>query len=297
KAHEQTIRSAKADVDKAKLDVRTVPVRSAIDSEKLRLSLEEAEARYRQVLTEVKFVKAGQVAQIRDREIELQQTTIEYKRALANADRMIVKATIGGLTVMQSLFRGGEMAQIQAGDQLWPGMMFMQIVDNRTMVVNATVNQVDIDSIRLGQKATIRFDAYPDIALPARIISIGAMTKTGGMRQSYVKSIPVRLKLDQVDPRIIPDLTVSADVQFESTNAPAAIPLEAVFRDSPDGTPFVFVREGDGWKRRNVELGVTSNLAAAIASGLTPGELVALERPAGQSPAENDPVHEKSAKE
>ncbi|MCC7496160.1 MAG: HlyD family efflux transporter periplasmic adaptor subunit [Bryobacterales bacterium] len=297
KAHEQTIRSAKADVDKARLDMKTIPVRSAIDAEKFRLALEEAEARYRQVLSEVKYVKASQLAQIRDREIGLQQTTIEYNRAAANAEKMIVKAPIGGLAVMRSLFRGGEMAQIQVGDQLWPGMMFMQIVDNRSMVLNATVNQVDIERIRLGQKANVGFDAYPDLHLPAHIVAIGAMTNSGGMRQNFVKNVPVRLELDRIDSRVIPDLTVSIDIQLETVNAQAAVPLEAVFRQSAGGAPFVYVRDGSAWRRREVRPGVSSNITTAIETGLVRGEVVALERPAGEPGVIQDPAPGKHGKE
>ncbi len=86
---------------------------------------------------------------------------MELRRAEANADRMLIKAPIDGLAVMQNTRRGTEFAQIQPGDQLFPGMMFMQIVDMSSMVINASVNQVDVDSLRLGQKAKVRFDAYP----------------------------------------------------------------------------------------------------------------------------------------
>ena len=80
---------------------------------------------------------------------------------------MLLKAPINGLAVMQTMFRGTEFAQIQPGDQLYPGMMFMQIVDPSSMIINATVNQVDVDNLRIGQKANVRFDAYPDLQVPA----------------------------------------------------------------------------------------------------------------------------------
>lgn len=296
-AHEQTVRSAKASVDKARLDIKTIPVRSAIDAEKFRLALEEAEARHRQVLSEVKYVQASQQAQIRSQELGLQQTTIEYNRAAANAEKMIVKAPIGGLVVMRSLYRGGEMAQIQVGDQLWPGMMFMQIVDNRSMIVNATVNQVDVEGLRLGQKAVIHFDAYAGLQLPAHVVAIGAMPKSGGMRQNYVKEVPVRLQLDQIDPRVTPDLTVSVDVQLQSAGAGAAIPREAIFRDSPHGAAFVYVRDGSRWNRREVQTGISSNLVTAIENGLAAGEVVALQIPSGESGAGRDRPPGRPAKE
>lgn len=281
KVHEQTIATAKADLDKAKLDIQTTPVLGAIDAERLKLALDEADSRYKQLLNEVKYVDIGEKAQIRASEIELQQAQIELRRVEANADRMLARAAIDGLTVMQSMIRGSEFSQIQQGDQLFPGQFYMQIVDPASMVVNATVNQADVEQIRIGAKAKVRFDAYPDLELPAHIDAIGAITRTGGFRASYYKEIPVRLKLDKMDPRVIPDLSVSADVIVQREEQAAIAPLESVFRDGPGTRPFVLVRRPGQTEleRREVELGLASNLHVAVRSGLKAGEMVALERP------------------
>ena len=45
KAHDQTIATAKAELDKARLELKTTPVLSAIQAERTRLAVEEAEAR------------------------------------------------------------------------------------------------------------------------------------------------------------------------------------------------------------------------------------------------------------
>jgi hypothetical protein len=180
---------------------------------------------------------------------------------------------------MQTTFRGTEFAQIQPGDQLFPGMMFMQIVDPSSMIVNAAVNQVDVDTLRLGQKARIKFDAYPDLHVPAHIAAIGAMTRPGGQRASFVKDIPIILKIDGIDPRIIPDLSVSVDVIIEAEQQATLAPLAAVFHDASDAAPHVYVKKENGWERREVELGIANNVQISIRSGLKPGELVAEDLP------------------
>jgi multidrug efflux pump subunit AcrA (membrane-fusion protein) len=60
------------------------------------------------------------------------------------------------------------------------------------------------------------------------------------------------------------------------------VPLEAVFRDGPEGAPFAFLLGPAGFQRREVELGPRSNVAAVVRSGLKPGEMVAAERPPQQ---------------
>jgi len=279
--HAQTIDVAKADLAKAELDIKTIPVRSNIDAERLRLALDEAKARYQQLLSEVQFVEISAEAQIKNAELDMKAAQIELGRAQANADRMMVKSPIAGITVMQQTFAGSEFRPVQEGDPLMPGFLFMQIVDTSSMVINANVNQVDAERLRINAKAKVRFDAYPGLELPAHVVSVAAVTKTGGFRASYMKEIPVRLKLDAMDPRVIPDLSVSADVILESEDAAAVVPLSALMQDAkqPAGKHFVYVRGAQGWVRREVELGIGNHTQAAVRTGLKPGEVVALENP------------------
>lgn len=284
KAREQNIATSKGQLEKAKLDMRTLPVLSAIDAERVKLSVEEADARYKQLQSEIRYYDVSDKAQVRTAQLDFEQSKGELKRAEMNADRLVIKSPIDGMVVVQSSFRGSEMQQIQNGDQLYPGQFFMSIVDPSSMVVNASVNQVDMERLRLGAKARVRFDAYPDLELPARVYSLGGVPKSGGARASFVKEIPIRLKLEKMDPRVIPDLSVSVDVVVETENDAVVVPLGSVFQDGAQGSkPFVYVQTGSGgWQRRDVELGLRSFTHVAIRSGVKPGELVALDRPPGK---------------
>ncbi|MDQ2899599.1 MAG: HlyD family efflux transporter periplasmic adaptor subunit [Acidobacteriota bacterium] len=278
-AHDQLIRSAKADRDKAELDLKTAPVRSAIEAESLQLSVDETQAHYKQIAGEAKLVEDSQRAQIRVAEIDRDRSKIEFERAKKNVDRMVMRAPIDGVAVMQSIFRGGDFGQVQQGDQLYPGMQFMQVVDPRSMVITAVINQVDAEAVRIGMKATARIDAYPGLELPAHIVGIGAMSKPGVWRPDYMREIPVRLKLDRMDPRVIPDVSASADIRTGGEKIVRVVPVNAVFYDSPSGKPYVFTRGPTGWEKRGVELGISNHIVTALHSGVEKGEVVALERP------------------
>lgn len=284
KAHKASIAAAKADLDKARYDLKTIPVQSAIAAERLKLAEQEASARYKELLSEVKLKEAARASEWRMNTLEIEQSKIELGRVEANANKLLIRAPLDGITVMSSTWRGGEFGQIQAGDELHPGMMFARVVDSNSMIINATLNQSDIELLRVGYQAHVRFDAYPDLELPARIFSIGAMPKTGGFRAAYVKEVPVVLKLDRLDPRVIPDLSVSVDVVLAAEPSAVLAPLEGIFTDAPGapGAPaarYAFVGTAGGWERREVEIGLTNNVAAVIRSGLRPGEVIASERP------------------
>jgi HlyD family secretion protein len=276
-AHDQSVRSAKADWDKAVLDLKTADVRSAIDAEKFKLSVEENAAKYKQLLAEAALVDASQTAQIRVSQLNRDQSKIEVGRAEANVKKMTVKAPMAGIVVMQSIVRNGEFGQIREGDQVAAGQPFVQIVDPSSMVLNATVNQVDAEKLRLGMKSVVHLDAYPDIELPATLVGIGAMAKASTFRARFVGEIPIRIKLERTDPRVIPDLTGSAEIILNSERNTMMAPLSAVFAE--ENGDYVFVQGPEGWIKKKVVLGLPSFTMVAIRSGLNKGDVVALQRP------------------
>jgi multidrug efflux pump subunit AcrA (membrane-fusion protein) len=282
--HNQTIRSAQGAFEKAELDLKTLPVLSDMDAERRKLAREEAKARFDQMKKEVQYVDEGIRADRRVAELEVRQSRLELRRAENNVNRLVMKAPIDGLVVMQNIFRGSDFDQIKVGDQISPGQMFMQIVDPSSMIVSALVNQLDVEKLRIGQKARMRFDAFPGLELPGHIYAIGSVGKSSRSRPDWVKEMTVVLKLDKMDPRVIPDLSVSADVILNSEESPAIAPREAVFKEA--GTEGqapaygVFIRSAEGlWEKRQVEVGLESNTFIAIKSGLKPGEVIAMDRP------------------
>ncbi len=276
-AHDQTVRQAKADWERAQLDLKTADVRSKIDAEKFKLSVEEAELKYKQLVAESSLVEESQRAAIRSSELNRDQSKIELQRAENNVQRMTIKSPMDGIVVMASIVRNGEFGQIREGDQVNAGQPFLTIVDPRSMVLNATVNQVDAERLRLGMKAMVRLDAYSDVELPASLSGIGAMSKTSTFRASYVGEIPIRMKIEKSDPRLIPDLTGSAEVVMSAENDTLVAPRSAVFEES-DGS-FVFMQGPEGWLKKKVDLGLASFTNVAVKSGLQKGDVIALQRP------------------
>lgn len=280
KAHEQRIRVAKGSVDKADLNLKTIPVRSAIQTERYRLTREESEAYRQQLLNQTQYVDISESSELRRQQLDLKEAEVEHQRARVNLDKMLVRAPVAGLTVMLSLKRGTEMDQIKKGDRLRSGMPYMLIVDLRSMMLNAELSQVDSEVLRIGAPATVRVDAFPDLELPATVHSIGTIARANKRRGSaYVRNIPVRLSLERTDPRVIPNYSACADVVLESEENITIVPLECVFSDENSPTPFAFVKGAAGWQRRELELGLANNIDVAVHSGLAEGETVAAEQP------------------
>ena len=280
-AHRQLVRAAKARMDQAALDLKTSPVRSAIQVALFQHAYEEAKANHEALLAQTKDVEASAQADIRIAELALREAQVEERRAQTNAEKMLVRAPVDGLVVISEIFRGSEFGAIKSGDQVRPGQPYAQIADPGSLMIEAIVNQVDVEQMRLGAAAHLRFDAYADLELPARVNAVSPLAKPRRWRGNYVSEVPVFLKLERSDPRLIPNLTVSADVVLASEQSEEIVPREAVFSE-PDGEqPVAYVRTESGWEKRELQLGLASEVAVVVRSGLSRGELVALDEPVG----------------
>jgi HlyD family secretion protein len=179
-----------------------------------------------------------------------------------------------GLVVMQQLFRGGEMAQLEQGDQVFPGQAIMKIVNTASMQLEAQVNQAESSHFRIGQRARIRVDAFPDVELEGKITSIGALAAGGWRNSFYIRNVPVKLDIIGTDKRLIPDLSASAGVFLDRVDQAVIAPRAAVKREG-DQT-IAYVKKGGSFERRPVELGLQNYTHVAIQSGLASGEEVRL---------------------
>jgi hypothetical protein len=155
--------------------------------------------------------------------------------------------------------------------------LFLKVMDTSQMQIEGEINQAESENFRIGQTATVGLDAFPGRTYKGRIASIGALAKAGGFQSGFVRKIPVRILIENSDDRVIPDLSAHADVVVTRTENATQIPRAAVFSEA--GKPIVYVKKGEKYERRSVELGLRSNIDIAVLSGLSAGETVALQKP------------------
>jgi len=274
----QTLRTAKAALDKAKLDNGTAEIRMPIDKELLLLGIQEAEAQYKELQTELVTTAEKQRAEIRVLEYTRDRHTRHRDRHRRDVTRFTMRAPIGGLIVMQSVWRSGDFGQIQEGDQVWPGQPFMKIVDSNSMQVEARINQVESEDVHIGQLARVNIDAFPGLRLEGKVRSVGAMGVGGWNENYYIRNLPVVISLQTTDNRVIPDLSASGDIVVGHKENVLLAPLEAV--ETERGKPVVYVKHGDSFARRALQVGERNNTQVEILAGLRAGDEVALGRPA-----------------
>ncbi len=285
---------AKSFLDKAKLDLRTTEVKSAIVAARLQMAVEEAEINLEAARKELRLAEKARRADLRLNEISRDQELIEQRRAEVNIGRMRIEAPIDGMVVLMSNTGAGSISEIEQGDQVRPGMHLLNIVDTASMVLEAAVNQADSQVIRTGMPAEVRLDAYPGAVYPARVAVLGSLAGKGagggggkhggrgGFSRSgngnFLRSIAVDISILSKDERVLPDMSASADIVIETVEDVVRVPREAVSFEA-DGT-WVEVAAGGAeiFERRRIEVGLVSDIHVEAVSGLEPGEKPAAER-------------------
>lgn len=280
----QAMQQAIAEAEKAKLDLRTAPVKSEIEAEILKNTAAETDATAKALQQEFDTKERVYSANMRVAEYTAQAQMLHLQRHQNDLEKMTVASPLNGLVVMETDIRNGQPTQTAEGDQISPGRLFMRVVDVSNMIVNASVNQADVQSVRIGQKAEVRLDAYPDLVLEGRVTGMGAIAGQGGdpFRRSgsglYLKSVPVEISIVTRDERVLPDLSASADVLLQNIPAQVIIPRSAVKGDRAE-RQIVYVRGPQGFQPREVELGDYSDTHVIVTAGLEAGEEVLLSEP------------------
>ena len=158
------------------------------------------------------------------------------------------------------------------------GTEVLTIADLSSMVINAHVNQADVTRLRHGMDVQVNVDAIPGLEVAGQVERIAPQATV----KNNIKGYATRIALKNIDPRIQPGMTASVSIPVSGAENVLTLPLAAVF--SEQGEHYVYVRNGEQFERRPVKIGVSDFFKTEIQSGLTEGETVSLEQPAGLGP-------------
>jgi len=203
-------------------------------------------------------------------ELELTERTLALRQQ--DLDDLVIRAPFAGVVISKNAEQGEMISPVSAGGG-FTRTGIATIVDMDSREIEVDVNEAYINRVYPDQKAEAHLDAYPDWAIPARVISI---VPTADRQRATVR---VRLAFEELDPRVLPDMGVKVGFLEErpassepTQTAVARIPRSAV-RD--DGTQKYVLIEKDGrLERRGISLGAADGERQDVIAGLRAGERV-----------------------
>jgi RND family efflux transporter MFP subunit len=189
-------------------------------------------------------------------------------------DDMIIRAPFDGVITTKDAQPGEMISPISAGGG-FTRTGIGTIVDMASLEIEIDVNESYINRVEPGQPVEATLDAYPNWKIPCKVIAI---IPTADREKSTVK---VRVGFDQLDPRILPDMSVK--VAFRDSGATAAVRTVIVPKNSVlnrDGRDVVFVIRDGHAERRAVTVTDTQNDDSVLSAGVSAGEIVVVSAPA-----------------
>jgi RND family efflux transporter MFP subunit len=191
-------------------------------------------------------------------------------------DNTIISAPFDGIIVSKDAQVGEMVSPISAGGG-FTRTGIATIVDMASNEIEVDVNENYIARVKPGQEVSAVLDAYPDWKIPCRVRTI---IPTADRQKATVE---VRIAVDKLDPRILPDMGVKVtflgEEEKQAKKAPVGVmvPENAIRDDS--GQKIVFLVKADHIERHAVKVGTNDGAQTQILAGLFPGDTVVVGGP------------------
>jgi len=255
---------------------------SVTEIERTKLQLTQAERNFKraQQLFDSHLI-SQEIYETSKTDFELARNALQKTQSeLALIDEQLTKTKILAPFDCTILTRPVSVGQAVSGSGGFnSGTEVLTIADLNQMIINAHINQADITRLHVNQDVEVAVEAVAGLKVNGKIERIAPQATI----KNNIKGFAVRVLLKDVDRRIRPGMTANVKIPVAAADNVLAVPLAAVFTEkNPDsGMPerFVYVKNGETSERHPVTVGVSDFFYAEIQSGLSSGDVVALEQP------------------
>ncbi|MEA2693371.1 MAG: HlyD family secretion protein [Acidobacteriota bacterium] len=178
----------------------------------------------------------------------------------------------------------GEVAVI--GVQNSPGTVLLTISDMSVVETEMEVDETSIPGVKLGQKARVRIDAYPNQTFDGVVTEVGSSPISGTGTATEAIKFKVKVRIENPPADVKPGLSAQADILTGFRADALIVPIQAlVLRDAEEKKPGqavrtsaprevegVYLMENGKARFQPVKTGLQGELAVEVLSGLKGGE-------------------------
>jgi len=276
-----------ADIDQAEADYlkALADYENALRSSAAEVKLAQESYDRNKLLFEQK-ITAGKNLQSADHDLEVAKATAENsvngtKAALTAARRHLLilglnDATIDALakkTDLAATFSlnspiDGIVVERNAtiGASVGTDANLFKIIDLSQVWIDANVFEKDLQRVRPGQEVKLTVPAFPASTFSGKVIFVDSVVDPD------TRTVKVRTEVANPDGRLKPDMFANVQIVTDINRAAISIPQAAVLND--EGKTIVFVADGSGYKKRQVQAGIQNNDRVEIIDGLSTGDKV-----------------------
>lgn len=209
--------------------------------------------------------------------IDIESRIESYNQAQASLqiaqDRLsksVFRAPMSGLLASVNIKEG---ETVIAGTTNIIGSDLMLVADPSAILAELRVDETDIASIKLNQKANIYAAAYPNKPFSGTVINIGASAKNQAGSQGL--SFKVKVLLDTTERQLYAGMSCRAEIATSIAENGLKLPIEAIQKE--DDKTFVWRLNSDNTVSKiAVTVGISSDIEQAITDGLNEGDKIVI---------------------
>ncbi len=206
----------------------------------------------------------GEEADIDAQALKVEQARMLVDSRQADLDSLTVRAPFDGVVTK---------VPVKPGDRLQAGSTVLTVQDPAHVQVQVAVPEMYMSKIKLGQQADVVFETRPDLAYPAKIVTIDAEAQP----KDKTAIFDVTVEIDKAQD-VLPGMTAKVTITTETKENVLAVPARLIQLSGLDKTVSVLrVDKKDFWKRKViqtvvVDTGITDGILVEITCGLEDGE-------------------------
>jgi macrolide-specific efflux system membrane fusion protein len=136
------------------------------------------------------------------------------------------------------------------------------------LIVRAQVDETDMSKIKIGQKAEVSLDAYPDIRLPGRLDHLAYEARS----VNNVTVYDIEIELAKSSSLLRSGMTATVSVSVDERKKVLLVPAEAL-KDSNGGLA-VMLKKGKKPEQTPVTIGLSDGAQVEIVKGLKEGDIL-----------------------
>ena len=188
-----------------------------------------------------------------------------YAQLLAYLKDPRVLAPVDGIIGEVKIAEGTEVAASTASDGMTDAV---SLLTGGAVKLTIDADELDIDSVALGQSATVTLDAYPGETFTATVTHISRIGTVSGSITTY----PVEVTLSY-DERLLEGMNGSAVILTSKKENVPLIPVARIIEDSTGA--YVNVKNAAGEiERRDITTGLSDGTNAEVTAGLVAGDQI-----------------------
>jgi HlyD family secretion protein len=274
---------ASYDVDSAKLDASKSEIVSKVEGAEADLVVTDDQSKLQAARQKSTSDDKGAAADLDGKRHKGDKARFEVNQAEHRISVLTLHSPMEGIITLLPNYRAGNFfgsnaPSFKEGDQAWPGAGIVEIPDLSSLRVECRVDESDRARVGLQQTANLRIDAVPDrdfTGRVARISTLATVDFSGGW--PFPKNFELAVSVDQADPRLRPGMNATARIAVDRVRDATLIPTEAAFQKS--GETVAYLLRGTHFEMRPIEVSKRGESQLVVASGLKPGDRVALKDP------------------